>query len=118
MFGPPGTEGYHSKVWPTMLSLEIQRVGRLQNKVPERAGTLLTFIGPTKLRCTTLTVQVFVFFVLSLSALFLLTGLSALLSTLTRLAGLTLLTGLSAALAGLSALLSLLAILFHIVCHQ
>jgi hypothetical protein len=79
---------------------------------------LLTFIGPNKLRCATLTVQVFVFFVLSLSALFLLIGLSALLSALTSLTGLALLTGPSALLAGLSALLSLLAVFFHIVCHQ
>ena len=90
----------------------------LQNKVPERTGTLLTFNWTNKLRRATLTVQVFVFFVLSLSALFLLIGLPALLSALTSLAGLALLTGLSATLTGLSALLSLLAILFHIVCHQ
>jgi len=92
-----------------------------KSKVPERTGTLLTFIGPNELGCATLTVHVFVFFVLSLSTLLLLTLLtllSALLSALTSLTGLALLTGLSATLAGLSALLSLLAILFHIVCHQ
>jgi len=95
--------------------------GRITNykaKSRNEPGTLLTFNWTNKLRRATLTVQVFVFFVLSLSALFLLIGLSALLSALTSLAGLALLTGLSATLTGLSALLSLLAILFHIVCHQ
>jgi hypothetical protein len=61
-----------------------------------------------------LTVHVFVFFVLSLSAL-LLAGLSALLTGLALLALLSgLLAMLSALLTGLSALLS---VLFHIVCH-
>ena len=86
---------------------------RLKKQSPGASRDFVHFRSPNKLRCTALTVLVFVFFVLTLSALFLLTGLSALLSAL------AVLTGLSALLlAGLSALLSLLAILFHIVCHQ
>ena len=90
-----------------------------KEKVPAGAGTSSYLCS--ELRGAALTVQILVVFLI-LAAFFLLVllaGLPALLDALTGLALLTLLTGLGTMLAGLPALLStLLAILFHIVCHE
>jgi hypothetical protein len=73
-----------------------------------------------QLRRATLPILIFVlfFFILSLPAFFLLSGLVVLLTALARLVFLAVMSGLIARLSTLVMLATLLSVLFHIVCHE
>jgi hypothetical protein len=73
-----------------------------------------------RLRRATLPILSFVllFFILSLAALFWLSGLPVLLTGLPMLVFLTMLSGLVARLSALTGLSTLLSVLFHFVCHE
>lgn len=95
---------------------DSRSAGLLYIKRSPGPGRDFTFISlaNSRLGCAALPVQIFVVFILALAALFLLSGLPALLPTLT---GLPFLAGLAWLVALLSRLSTLLSVLFHIVCH-